>query len=81
MKYVIEMDEEVYKARKRGDISPWITGPILDAVANGKPLDSVLDEIKAKIDAESAKSFRYPNWERAKALEWALSIIDKYKRG
>lgn len=38
----------------------------------------VLDKIRAEIDAESAKSFKYPNWERAKALEWTLSIIDKY---
>ena len=40
---------------------------------------SVLDKIRAEIDEESAKSFGYPNWERAKALEWVLSIIDKYK--
>lgn len=41
----------------------------------------VIDKIRAEIEAESAKSFRHPNWERAKALEWALSIIDKYKVG
>ena len=39
----------------------------------------VLDKIRDEIDAESAKSFKYPNWERAKALEWALEIIDKYR--
>lgn len=38
----------------------------------------ILDKIRAEINAESAKSFQYPNWERAKALEWALEIIDKY---
>ena len=41
--------------------------------------ESVLEKIRAEIDAESAKSFGYPNWERAKALEWVLSVIDKYK--
>lgn len=41
--------------------------------------DKLLDKIRAEIDAESAKSFRYHNWERAKALEWALGILDKYK--
>ena len=41
--------------------------------------NSVLEQIRVKIDAESAKSFGYPNWERAKALEWALSVIDKCK--
>lgn len=40
--------------------------------------EPILDRIRTEIDAESAKSFKYPNWERAKALEWTLSIIDKY---
>ena len=39
----------------------------------------VLDKIRDEIDAESAKSLKYPNWERAKALEWVLEIIDKYR--
>ena len=43
------------------------------------PQEPILDKIRAEIDEESAKSFGYPNWERAKALEWALGIIDKYK--
>lgn len=42
-------------------------------------INAVLDEIRIEIDAESAKAFKYPNWERAKALEWALSVIDKYR--
>lgn len=42
-------------------------------------LDCVLDKIRDEIDAESTKSFKYPNWERAKALEWVLEIIDKYR--
>lgn len=33
----------------------------------------VLDKIRAEIEKESAKSLKYPNWERAKAL------IDKYR--
>lgn len=46
-----------------------------------KEMIKVLDQIRAEIDEESTKSFGYPNWERAKALEWVLSIIDKYKAG
>ena len=42
-------------------------------------VNEVLDQMRAEIDAESAKSFKRSNFERAKALEWALSIIDKYK--
>ena len=41
--------------------------------------EPILDKIRAEIDAEYTKSFDYPNWERAKALEWVLSVIDKYK--
>ena len=42
-------------------------------------LNCVLDKIRTEIDEESVKSFKYSNWERAKALEWVLEIIDKYK--
>ena len=41
--------------------------------------ENVLDKIRDEIDAESTKSFKYPNWERAKALEWALEVVDKYR--
>ena len=52
---------------------------IFRAIIKALEQELALDKIRAEINAESAKSFRYPNWERAKALEWALSIIDKYK--
>lgn len=52
--------------------------PPVEAIQKADMID-ILDKIKADIDAESAKSLKYPNWERAKALEWALEIIDKYK--
>lgn len=38
MKLIIDIPEDVYIARKYGDISPWITGTILDAVEQGTPL-------------------------------------------
>lgn len=50
-----------------------------EAIEVLKSEESILDKIRDEIDAESAKSFKYPNWERAKALEWALEIIDKYE--
>ena len=42
-------------------------------------MHDVFDKIRAEIETESIKSFGYPNWERAKALEWALSVIDKHR--
>lgn len=41
-------------------------------------LQEAIDKIRAEIESESAKSFKYPEWERAIALEWVLNIIDKY---
>lgn len=41
-------------------------------------INAVLEDIRAEIETESVKSYEYPNWERAKALKWALSVIDKY---
>ena len=38
MQIVIDIPEDVYIARKYGDISPWITGTILDAVEQGTPI-------------------------------------------
>ena len=50
IKIVIEIPKKVFEARKIGEISPWVTVPILDAVQNGIPLDSVKAEIKEKCD-------------------------------
>ena len=46
IKLVIEIPKEVFEARKIGEISPWITVPILDAVQNGTPLDDVKEQMK-----------------------------------
>ena len=40
MQIVIDIPEDVYVARKHGDISPWITGTILDAIEQGTPLSN-----------------------------------------
>lgn len=50
VKVIIEIPQKVFEARKMGEISPWVTVPILDAVQNGIPLDSVKAEIKEKCD-------------------------------
>ena len=38
MQIVIDIPEDVYIARKYGEISPWVTGTILEAVEQGTPL-------------------------------------------
>ena len=38
MKLIIDIPEDVYVARKHGEISPWVTGTILDAVEQGTPI-------------------------------------------
>lgn len=49
-KVIIEIPKKVFEARKTGEISPWVTVPILDAVQNGTPLDFIKAEIKKKCD-------------------------------
>ena len=60
MQIVIDIPEDVYVARKYGDISPWITGTILDAVEQGTPLpkghgrlidaDALVEKYGSKVD-------------------------------
>lgn len=79
MQIVVNIPEEAYKLLQTDGVD-WLGAEhILNAVANGKPLDTVLDDIRAEIDKESVRAFRHPYWERAKALEWAATIINKYK--
>ncbi len=68
-----EFDEDRWYDKDHDDLD-FLTDEEKDLVIN-----TVLDKIRAEIDAESVKSFKYPNWERAKALEWVLSVIDKYR--
>ena len=70
-KLVIEIPQNVFEARKMGEISPWVTVPILDAVQNGIPLDDVLDKIEAEIK-ETRKR-------RNVGVMECLDIIDRYK--
>lgn len=51
VKLIIEIPKKVFEARKIGEISPWVTVPILDAVQNGIPLNSIKAEIKEKCDS------------------------------
>ena len=78
MKIVINLDNYQLEHCKR-HVEERYSNMIEEAVVKGDLLDDVLDSIKAKIDKESVKAFGLQNWERAKALECALGIIDKYK--
>ena len=50
MKLAVEMPEEAYKLLQTDGVD-WLGAEhILSAVANGKPLDDVLDEIRAEIE-------------------------------
>lgn len=76
MQIVIDIPEDVYIARKYGEISPWVTGTILDAVEQGTPLD----DIKADIE----RLHYHPKLDFIKndeVVEMALEIIDKHISG
>lgn len=78
MKIVINLDKYQLEHCKR-HVKERYSNAIEEAVVNGDLLDDVLDSIRMKIDKESVKAFRCQNWERAKALEWAMAVIDTYK--
>lgn len=58
--------------------TPW-NKEFTEALTDILEKESILDKIRTVIDAECRRSIMYPNWERAKALEWVLGVIDKYK--
>lgn len=77
VKLVIEIPKKVFEARKMGEISPWVTVPILDSVQNATPLSEVLDEIKGEITEAYANTHgMYPNY--ASGLSHAYEIINKH---
>lgn len=77
VKIVVEIPKEVFEARKVGEISPWVTTPILDSVQNGKPLSEVLDEIRTEIEekAHSDNNAIYRD-----GLLYALYVINKHTK-
>ena len=71
MKLAIEIPEEAYKLLKTDGVD-WLGAEhILNAVANGKPLGSVFDDIKA--DIEKARYGLIND-----GLDRALEIIDAH---
>lgn len=78
MKVVVEIPDEAYKLLQTYGVD-WLDAEhILNAVANGKPLNEVLDEIKSYIE-ESAKINQNLNTDRARALYWCIDVIDQYR--
>ena len=73
VKLIIEIPKKVFEARKIGEISPWVTVPILDAVQNGMPFD----DVKAEIEQNA-----YPivhgvnNHEKGMTLYGILQVLD-----
>jgi len=85
MKLIIDIPEDVYKAHKMGDISPWIVNSIFDAVMNGIPLPKgygvdVLDKIRAEIENINLNEVATKYEDRFYGFQQeVLQIIDKYK--
>lgn len=86
MKIVIDIPKECYDALHKAEIilkgnrnGKTLESMIYSAVANGKPLDSVLGEIKAEIeDMPSELTYDYRRMVRQVSV---FCIIDKYKAG
>ena len=81
---VIKIPEEEYNTRKEtGYFSDNFK--ILEAVANGTPLDDVLEQITAEIEEYKSRQLSLAigvdDLEKGKqiVLEYVLGVIDKYK--
>ncbi len=89
MKLLIEIPEEQYRilnAKSQNDIVTAIDDALLiKAIRNGKPLDSVLDEIKTEIeDYESDCNYHLSEEDNCRTCNKITfgsiyRIIDKYK--
>ena len=77
VKLIIEIPKKVFEVRKMGEISPWVTVPILDAVQNGIPLDDVKAEIEKLSNANPSYWHSGDMVEREEVLE----ILDNIGKG
>lgn len=77
MKLIIDIDENIYKARQH-----WVTNPkrMVDnvdvAIANGIPLDVVLDRIRVELHATAEL---HDDGDCYLRDEWIDEYFDKYK--
>ena len=82
MKLLIEIPEEQYRtlnAKSQNDVVAVVDDALLiKAIRNGKPLDVVLDEIRAVIETDTEKWWCEVNDCFIKQSD-VLNIIDKYK--
>lgn len=76
MKLLIDIPEEYYEVIKKIPVETYTADMLI--IANGKPLDAVLDEIRAEFKIKADGDDWYHTTD---GLVWeeAIEIIDKYK--
>lgn len=84
MKLVIDIPENTYKRiqtlASNGYFEHDICGNSMRRIADGKPLDSVLDDIRAEIEMEKlGDSSNFFVKAYNDAVDRVLAVIDKYK--
>ena len=77
VKVIIEIPKKVFEARKMGEISPWVTVQVLDAVQNG----STIDDLKAKIQAERLSEIDTRGKFYNMGLNDAIHVLDNIGKG
>lgn len=78
MKYVIDIPMEYYEVIKKIPVETYTADMLI--IANGKPLDDVLDEIKKEFKRKANSDDWYHTTD---GLVWeeAIEIIDKHRKG
>ena len=76
MKLIIDIPKGTYEAVKVGTINQVLEYKVWNAIKNGTPFDSVIEDIKAEIDEQYDRVRPY-NIDVAQGLEMALDILDR----
>lgn len=91
MQIVIDIDENLYTRLFDNGVDNYDDAvDMAKSIRKGKPLDSVLDKIRAEIEQAADKQFqiamgvtdlneRYTHIQMENAYRHSLNIIDKYK--
>lgn len=84
MKYIVDIHESIYNHFKNNEYSRQDVIAIHNSIMDAKPLDNVLDGIRAEIEQtptviweENKKAYILANYFKKQVLKF----IDKYRKG
>lgn len=81
MKYIVDIHESIYNHFKNNEYSRQDVIAIHNSIMDAKPLDNVLDGIRAEIEAIiEYNNHNIDDYDFCSGLIRARNIIDKYRK-